>query len=393
MQSPLGTPRAAIMAVFAAFGAIFGTFAGSVPQLFTHYGLSNASYGIGITVMSAATVAAMGLSGRIARHVSHRYLLLAVLPAAWVMLLALFSATWQPLFFLFAALLGALAGVLDVIMNAEGGAIEVDMKRPVYTAFHGSVSLSLAVFAILSSILSTEYGALASVLAASVAIAVATLMVYTSVEVRQLPSIPQEQAASRRGAAFTRPLVLIGVAVGLVFVAELAALLWSSKLLAEAAPELAALSGLGAAFFGLCNAIVRFPGDGLRARFGEFRTMRTMLCVAILGFAGLAATQTFAANVFFFAMTGMGLSLLAPCLFAMAARETPYNRAAGISVAMLVAGFPRMTSPTLFGAIAEIASTRFAFGLCAFVLVGSLIAINALARAKNQSSWPVSGPV
>ena len=386
MQSHFGTPRAAIMAVFAVFGAIFGTFAGSVPQLIAHFGLNSASYGLGVTVMSAATVAAMGVSGRIARHVSHRRLLLALMPALLVVLLLLFTATWLPLFFIFAALLGAVSGVLDVIMNAEGGAVEVDMKRPVYTAFHGSASLSVAVFAILSSVLSTEYGTKASACAASVAVAVAMLMVYANVPSRALPAQLAQTAGAKRRASFTRPLVLIGVAVGLVFVAELAALLWSSKLLAETAPELAALSGLGAAFFGLCNAVVRFPGDRLRARFGEFPVMRVMICVAVLGFLGLAATETFTANVFFFALTGMGLSMLAPCLFAMAARETSWNRAAGISVAMLVAGLPRITSPTLFGTIAEIASTRFAFGLCAIVLVGALIAVNALAKAKRQSN-------
>ncbi len=372
------------MAVFAVFGAIFGTFAGSVPQLIAHYDLNSASYGLGVTVMSATTVVAMGFSGRIARHVSHRHLLLALMPVIWVLLLLLFTATWLPLFFVFAALLGAFSGILDVIMNAEGGAIEVDMKRPVYTAFHGSASLSIAVFAILSSVLSTTYGTWASALAASLAVAVAMMMVFANVPSRVLPTQADNIKAAKRGPAFTRPLVLIGVAVGLVFVAELAALLWSSKLLAETAPDLAALSGLGAAFFGLCNAVVRFPGDKLRARFGEFHIMRFMLCVAILGFVGLAATETFAANVLFFAMTGMGLSLIAPCLFAMAARETPWNRAAGISVAMLVAGLPRMTSPTLFGTIAEIASTRFAFGMCAIVLVGSFMAVHALAKAKHQ---------
>ncbi len=383
MQSHLGTPRAAIMAVFAAFGAIFGTFAGSVPQMIAHYNLNSASYGLGVTVMSATTVAAMTLSGKIARHVSHRHLLLALLPAIWMLLLLLFTASWLPLFFILMALLGAAAGVIDVIMNAEGGAIEVDMKRPVYTAFHGSVSLSIAVFAILSSILSTAYGTWVSAFAASLVVVVAMIMIFANVPSRALPTHAAHITQSKRSGTITRPLFLIGVAVGLVFVAELAALLWSSKLLAETAPELAALSGLGAAFFGLCNAIVRFPGDRLRARFGEFRLMRIMLCVAILGFAGLAATGTFTANVFFFALTGMGLSLLAPCLFAMAARETPWNRAAGISTAMLVAGFPRMTSPSLFGTIAELATTRFAFGLCALVLVGSLVAVNALARTKQ----------
>ena len=65
------------------------------------------------------------------------------------------------------------------------------------------------------------------------------------------------------------PLIIMGLAIGLSVAAETASLFWSAKLLNDQAPELAAIAGLGAAFYGACNAIVRFRGDRLRARYGE----------------------------------------------------------------------------------------------------------------------------
>lgn len=373
----LNSPRAAIMAVFAAFGAMFGSFAGSTPQMMAQAGLDNATFGFAVTALTIATVAAMGMGGWLARRFSHRVLLLALLPAMLALLAILLTAKALILFFIAAPLFGLAAGAVDVIMNAEAGAIEVDMKRPVYTGFHGSVSLSIAVFAIASSLLSTQFGTPAAIAAAAFAVGIAYLWVMRAVPARPLPA--RREGPSVFG-AFTRPLVLTGVAAGLIIASEITALFWSSKLLAETAPQFAAIAGLGASFFGLTNALVRFPGDALRARFGEFRLMTSTLLVAILGFAGLALSRVFAADVFFFALIGMGVAVLAPCLFAIASRQTPENRAAGLSTAMLVAGVPRILAPSLFGVIAAATSTRLAFALGALMLLGALIAIRKLAR-------------
>jgi MFS family permease len=378
------TPRTAIMAVFAAFGAMAGAFAGSVPQLIANLSLNNATYGLGITLMTAVTVAAMGFAAILARHFSHRALLLALLPTMLAILAVLLTGKSHWMFFVIAPLYGAASGLVDVIMNAEGGAIEADLKKPVYTAFHGSVSLSIAVFAITSSLLSTTYGTWASVLAASIIVLVAAILVHLAVPDRPLATHKHVTSKQKLFSVFTLPIVLIGTAAGLIIACEITALFWSSKLLAESAPQLAAVSGLGAAFFGLCNAIVRFPGDYLRSKFSDMSLMIATILIAITGFAGLGLTESFAANVFFFAVTGMGVALLCPCLFAMAANQTPHSRAAGFAAAMLIAGIPRIAAPTVFGSIADAYSTRLAFGLCAVALMAALVAILVLRKVTKS---------
>ncbi|MBX9457179.1 MAG: hypothetical protein KL863_14780 [Rhizobium sp.] len=85
-------------------------------------------------------------------------------------------------------------------------------------------------------------------------------------------------------------------------------------------------------------------------------------------------------------------AILCPCLFAMAGRDTPHNRAAGLSVAMLVAGVPRIVMPTLIGAVAEIYSTRVAFGLCAAAMLCALIVVRRLARQSAQAMTGMESP-
>lgn len=378
------TPRAAIMAVFAAFGANVGVLAGAVPQLMAQTGLNNANYGIGITLMTIATVLAMGYAGVLARHFSNRAILLFLLPLQLILSFLLLTGNSFWLFYLIAMAYGIAGGTIDVIMNAEGGAIEIELKRPVYTAFHGAVSLSVAVFAIVSSLLSTTYGTWSAVLVSGIMVMIASWLVYLAVPARPLAKARVNQI--RITEIFSVPIILIGLAAGLIITCEVTALLWSSELLYSTAPGLAAISGLGAAFFALCNAMVRFPGDQLRARFGEIPLMICTLTIAIMGFVGLGTTSSFGANVFFFALTGFGLSILCPCLFAMASRQTPHNRAAGLGAAMLVAGLPRIIAPTLFGAIAEEYSTRFAFGLCAFVAFSAMLVIILLSQSLSKKN-------
>ena len=81
------------------------------------------------------------------------------------------------------------------------------------------------------------------------------------------PPAPSPVGASgRKGLSFAPALIGLGVVIGVSIAAELAASLWSTLLLREEAPKLAAVSGLGAAFFSACQAALRFNADAIRVR-------------------------------------------------------------------------------------------------------------------------------
>jgi Major Facilitator Superfamily len=370
------SPRAANMLVFAAFGAVVGTFSGSIPVILRQSGMSGEMFGLALMAMSVATVTAMTLGGSAARYFSYRTVLLAALPMSGLVLVFIMQAQSVAALLGLLVLYGALIGLTDCIMNAEGSAIEHDLKKPVFTAFHASVSLSIALSAISSSFLTDKFGTLASCAVPAVAVAIALWSVAQHMPARPLP----ERSVKGATGIASLPLVLMGLAVGFANAAEMSAVFWSAELLHELAPELAAISGLGVAFFSICAAIVRFPGDALRARFGDVPLMVVSLATASVGFIALWLSPSFAFSVFAFALVGLGLAIVCPCLFNLAARQTPHNRAGGISFASVIAGGPRILAPYFFGWVSGVFSISAAFGACAVITFVALVIVLALSR-------------
>lgn len=368
------------MLVFAAFGAIVGVFSGAIPQIVRQTGTDSQTFGLALTLLTIANVSTMAVGGALARRFSHRVILLASLPLLWLTLLFILTGTSEIMLFVFLCAHGLMIGVTDVIMNAEGSAVEHDLKRPVFTAFHGCVSASVAVFAITSSLLTTNFGTVSAACAALIMVALASYAVWRNIPARTMPMTGESTAARAVSRVASVPLTLMGIAAGLVIASETSAMFWSAKLLDEGAPQLAAISGLGAAFFGLCNATVRLPGDALRARFGDFKLIFISLAVAIAGFLGLGFSRSFGFSVFSFALVGFGTAIVCPCIFNMATARVPDNRAAGMGFASMVAGAPRIAAPYLFGWVSGNFSISTAFGLCAMMVVAAMIVVAALMR-------------
>lgn len=376
------SPRATVTTVFLTFGAAIGALAGSMPQVMRNAGLDAETFGLGLTISTLMTVTAMSAGGAIARFASNRTVLLGVFPVFALALLAYLTARSPLGFFLAIPLMGLCFGLTDLFMNAEAVALEHDLRRPVFMAFHGGVSAGVGVMAIASSFLSIAIGTWAVGLLTAVLFALSWLMVR-----RAIPARPLATGTSARIATLPNKgaLMLLGIAAGLIIAAETAALLWSAKLLDEIAPALAAIAGLGAAFFGLCNAAVRFPGDRMRSLLGDIPLMAGSLVVSILGFTALGFSESFALSVVAFAAVGLGLALLIPAIFAMSANLVPENRAGALSFVSLLTAVPRVLAPLLFGLAAAKLGTAFAFGLVAVGLMAALLLILAF-RRKGQGT-------
>lgn len=377
----LASPRAAVMVLFTSFGAAVGALSGSMPSIMRNADISSETVGLGLTISTFMTVSAMVLGGHLARYASNRAMLLGVLPIFSVLLFAYLTSASPLWFYLTVIPMGFAFGVTDLFMNAEATAIEHDLQRPVFTAFHGCVSLGVASAAIAASFISTMIGTWATAFLAVACFGLAWVFIFHNIKPRKLIG----GRSARIGAIpFKLPLILLGTAAGLIIAGETAALLWSAKLLDELAPMLAAIAGLGAAFYGFCNAVVRFPGDVLRARFGDVPLMIGSLLVAIAGFTGLGITESFAASVMAFAMVGLGTAVLVPCIFAMAAGFVPDNRPGALSFMSLFTIVPRTLAPWLFGLAAAGLGIGAAFGLVAVALTVSLVLIMILGRVGLQ---------
>ena len=376
------TPRAAIMAVFFAFGAMVGGFSGSFPVIMASSSIGRFEFGLGTMLSMLADVIAMSAAGAISRRYSNRTMLLVLLPALGLAAYAFMTSSSPVTFFIANIAYGAAMGGTDIFMNGEGSAIERDMGKPVFSTFHGAASCSIPIFALLGSFLSTMASPWMTWALQATALGFAWICVYRSVPARPRNALTRGQKAPLPNKI---PLGLIGVIAGICFAAELSALIWSAQLLDEQAPRLAAIAGLGAAFYGICNASVRSVGDQLRKRYNDLPVLLMSIAVAILGFVLLGLSSSFTMSVAAFATVGFGAALLTPCSWALAASYAPDNRVAALSFAGAIAGTPRVVAPMIFGWVASSHGMGSAFGLLATALAVAFGAAVALARVRTTT--------
>ncbi|MGE3875476.1 MAG: MFS transporter [Parvibaculaceae bacterium] len=385
----LPSPRAAVTVAFIAYGASAGLWAGAVPAITRNAAIDSPALGLGITFYGIAYVAAMSWGGALARFATNRGIILASLPLiALSETFLLFSAA--PAWFLVALVaFGAFQGVLDLFMNAEGSYVESDLGRPIFTRFHASASAAMALFAIIGSLVMAGPGAAWSALVlwltffAAFGFIALRLPGRSSAMAHATPDMPAPRLT---------PLVILGLAAGLVIAGETAAIMWSGKLLDEQAPALLAITGIGTAFYGLCNACLRFLGDRIRARFGDISLLIGSLLIATLGFALIGLSQSFLLSTVAFALTGFGTACIIPSIFALSAKHMSESRARALGIVSLVAGLPRVAAPWLFGWIAALHSTSFAFGLCALAMAAALGFVLLLQMQSRRTTAPVRRP-
>lgn len=366
------TPLRTVAMTFGAFGIGVGLWSGGSAALIARAGVSPATFGVTLTVFTAVYLFGMSAASTFARIVGLNRVVIGALLLG-VPLLALVLTANGPV-----ALIGGLVsfglagGLLDAGMNAQAVALEKELRRPIMARLHGVASGGVAASAVLGSLIVTGPSPwIAAVLgafgygAAAMALAVAG------------PADPARApigSATLQPRVMTRSLVVIGLVVGVSIVSETATLAWSAPLLRAEAPALAAIAGLGGAFFAGCQALLRFNADALRHRISDRTLIAVSLGVAAGGLVIAALPLGFAASVLGFAIVGFGTAAIVPCGFALAASRPGVPNAAAISAVAFFGLFSRVPAPVLTGVIAEAFSLSVAFVAIAALLALAMIA-------------------
>jgi predicted MFS family arabinose efflux permease len=366
------TPRLTILIVFAAFGVMVGSNAGSFPVLVKQAVVSREAFGFMGGLGMLANIIALSLGGFMNRHADHRTMLLLMLPSGLVSLWYTLIVGSPFSYGLSVIIFSFILGTTDIFMNAEASFVEQEVGKPIFSSFHGSAMYGIALGGLCSSLVSTWVAPWAAGIAAIPCIIFAIYAVYKTIPHRP---VDRHQENPKRVILPRRLLTSIGIAAGLNVSCEVASIQWAGQLLESIAPQLAAYSGLGLAFYGICSGSMRFAGDGLRARFGDQRTMVISLCMGISGLAVLSFAPGFWISVIAFAAVGAGLSIVFPCLFSLAAKLVPEARAAALGYVSMVGGLPRIVLPWVLGFLAQHYSLSAVFGACVVVASTALIII------------------
>ena len=355
--------------MFFAFGIGVGLWGGASGAILIRSGVDASTFGVLLTVYTGAYLIAMSAGGALAHRFGVEQALsvsAVIFGATLCALLDASSEAWVAIALIAAGFLG---GVVDVLMNAEGARIERGLGRPILARLHAAASAGMALGAILGSLIAAGPAPWAAGVLAALALAGAGVAYHRAAGTDRPPPAPATVGAvGRSGLSFAPALIGLGVVVGVSIAAELAASVWSTLLLRDEAPKLAAISGLGAAFFSACQAALRFNADAIRLRVSDLRIIIAAFAIAAAGFALVSLQAGFAASVLGFALIGVGTGPIVPCGFALAARQSAAGPAVGLASASLFSALSRLPAPLATGAIAQSLSLPAAFAAFAIAL-------------------------
>ncbi len=377
-SSPAQRTRS-IGTLFVVNGLVFSNFLPRIPEIRDQLGVSNT--GLGVSLLGG------GLGGIIGSLVVARVLrttttknLVTVAASALAIGLPIIAFMRSPIGLLIAlTALGFADTFNDISMNAQGVRIQELLGRPIIQRLHGGWSLGM--FA------GTGIGLIAAAADLSIKVHFALVGVVMISAVwyarRHLlptdPTPPVVDSAQPRQRLFS-PIVIAmsAMAIGVAFL-EATPNDWSSVTMRD---ELGVLkwNGLGTVVFAGSMLIGRLGGDHARVMLGARRFLGLATVLAALGGLIVVVAQTAGMGLLGFACWGLGVSVMFPMLYEMAATLPGTSEGAGLGAMVIGQRSGFMACTLIVGTLSDVFSLQTAIaivvGIAMLLLFGTRLWIH-----------------
>jgi MFS family permease len=368
--------RAAASGAYLVQGMCFATVLSQVPSLKEKFGLSEGE----LTAVLAAVpiVAGLGsvLAGLLAPRVGSAPVLRTGGPLVCLAITVLGLVDTRPGLYAAVAFLGLCLGIVDASVNMQGVAVQARYGRSVLASFHGW----LAAGGIVGSLAAAGANRIDLPLGTALGIVAATGVVLALSVGPFLLRRSAESASVHHGPPPKipwAPILLIGIAVLAMYIADSATYNWSAVYLHDALHGSKSVAALGVFAYTIFQVLGRTGADRLVRAFGPTVTVATGAVVGGLGLVVVVVAPSPAYGLLGFALVGLGLCVVVPQSFSAAGALDPTG--SGVAVARVnlfnYVGF--VVGAILIGAVASGTSLRWAFAVPAVLT----LVIVALARA------------
>jgi MFS family permease len=289
-------------------------------------------------------------------------------------------------------LVGLGLGSVDATMNMQGVAVQRRYGRSILASFHGVWSVG----GILGSLATSGGNRVHLGIGLTLGL-VALVGVLLDVPLGVLLlRRPEEQALEPDpGKPLPKipwaPIVLVGLAVLLMYVADSATSNWSTVYLHDALHASHAVAPLGVSAYLTFQVIGRLVADRPIHRFGPVLPVVVGSLVGGVGMTIVATAPSPAVGIFGFAVVGFGLCVVVPLSFSAADSLDPASSGVAISRINLFNYVGYIVGAGLVGAINSGAGLRWAYGVVAILasLIVGLAPSFKIARAAVSGQVPV----
>ncbi|MEZ0089077.1 MFS transporter [Streptacidiphilus sp. EB129] len=382
-QPAVRRARRAVSVVFAAHGAVYGTFATRIPWIKEHLHLSAGQLGLALVAPAIGSFAAMPLAGRLLHGRGHRSAI-RLLMTLWCLALLLPAfAPDLPLLLLALLLYGAASGTADVAMNAHGVEVEQRIGRSIMSGLHGMWSVGTLLASAVGAV-AAGAGLDARVHLGAMAVLLLGISLWACRGLLDLRSQPEAEAPPRF-ALPPRSAVAIGLVGFCAVFAEGASGDWSGVYLRGTAGASAGVAAASFTAFACMMAASRLVGDAVVRRIGAVRTVRYGGGVAALGGVLVVISRTPVPAICGFALLGVGIAVVVPLCFAAAGHGeeiggggNPSRAIAGVATVTYTSG---LVAPAVIGSIAQATSLPVSFAVVTVLVTGLIVGAGRLGPA------------
>jgi len=373
---------APLLFAFAAFGALWGSWAVLLPELSRQLAPSPGELGIALSMGVVGSIPAMLVGGRLVDRFGPRRLGGASGITYALSIAAVGAVGSYALLVILLLVAFALSGIYDVAINAAAIDLERRSGRRVlpllHAAFSGGGAMGAAVTAVVLG-LGASYHWLYLPSAALLA-AAAILWARARGAPHQLVTPPAGQRTLYRS-----PLLLVlGAATALAFFAEGTMESWSAIYLRGTLGLSLVAGSSGPALFHGAMCIGRLVSSSMVRRVGRRTTMAGAGAAIVIGMTAALVTSLAPLALAGFALVGLSLASIAPVTLSLAG-EAGAGRAGQASAVITTLGYSGfLFGPALIGGVAQATSLRLALETVALAGVG-VLAIGLWIRPRGRA--------
>ncbi|CAN7575164.1 MFS transporter [Devosia sp. LjRoot3] len=364
-------PQHRIYASFFLFAVTTGALMARLPDIQTHFGISEGQLGLTMIGMAIGSLISLTFGPPVVEKLGFRKTALFTVLGPALLFATIPWLPVAPAMFAVLFLAGLLAGALEINLNVEIDRLEVQTGQRFMNRAHGFWSVGFFVTALFGAMI-RQSGLSAGLHLGIVAVIVVIVAGYLLFSATEAPK-PAKVEGQSHGFAFPNlgllPLCLIGFAA---FLVEGAGIDWSAIYMRNVFAVEPFIGGMGLTLFAFFMAAMRLSADPIVARFGPRNVAMVMLTAASFGALLVGTAPTAALALVGFALMGAGCSAVYPLAVSAAAQRT--DRPAAVNVAAIgqVSFVVFFLAPPLLGFVAEFLGIRWSYLICLPLLLAGL---------------------
>lgn len=367
--------RIAVNLFFFINGFLYANCTSRLPELKTHFGVSNSVLGTMLFTTALGALVAMPLTGWLSTRYSSGQL---VIYAGFLFCCAVPCIAFSPYIWLGRMsffMTGFFSGAMDITMNAQAVLVERIFKKTIMSSFHAAFSVGMALGAGTGALFADFHFPLQSHL---VYMAIFSILVLASVtpilirNQREQPILGKETNSRKKIPLAIWLLAIVGFC-GMT--GEGSMVDWSAIYTNTVVGSTKAFSALAVGAFATAMTIGRLFGDRLIDKAGKQTVLYCSCFSAIAGLAAVLLVISAPAAIAGFFLVGAGLSNVVPMTYSMAGNLKGVEPAAGIAFASTIGYSGFFIGPPVIGYLGDAYGLRIGlcFTLCLLLIMLSVI--------------------